>query len=1095
MNTALPPEPAGRQAGAPECLYSQEITQENQTARVAAPALDIYAGDDPDTLCLPQLFNATTPSYAPSRSRSHAEVVPDIVVIPPMSDMSSTDVQAGSDAPSASPVMSTSKSAVASKRGRPSLRIAASASVPFPATATPTRTRYSDHVFAGLRSAPLPPGTARWAPSFSLSPTPHRTHFDSFSSVVEIPRFRKRELNLGIVRGAAQSVAWFLLWVTWVGNGLLGAFFDVNIMYMLAQCAMYPPAPTSHSLWVFLAGGYGVLWVVSVFGIWLGYGVGFQYYRRWRRVRPAIEPIYLSLYANLHLSLLSFDHFCFLLHIRLSAWHTPHALDILPETAHFVVQLLPGLVPMAARAGIASVLLISNWNASAGGLGRDLRFFDPELTTYARGLVQASCAYVAVRIVAVALAALTLLLFLARPLKTTHSSEALLGRRDPAAVHFPATTWRDENELQWAWRARTRARIQDAFELCIVRPIRSSVTLEKASVPPPAPVHRRGESAPRVLNLDFARSGTVNGNGNAQRRRKKESTAPLTFADAFGSGMMANEFYADAELSPTTIFKDIQASMGLARVSEETEPGTSPLKIQKRTRPSTATEDVPPSSHSLVSLPILSPLTPTFVPMHPLDAASSPDQTFTSARGPVSFEVWRGRQPSSRHVSFGSRLSGFSADATHGDSMCGHLDGTFEELMSWSTDGYVFDRAVSTDNHERGEVVERPPRGSAFFGDAPRSRDSLASTAVLDASFSTQLERTTSFVDMSGVADTSMSFSPDPSRVSTTFGLDVLAPVHTEAVHTQAPRIDPPKPQSTTPPRPARSPKRESQSPNISQLELYTPRTPSRQTSRPETAVSPVEPSTHNTINEADLFYQRKRRSTSAVGLRTAGIPMATKFDAFPSPPTRSPRLPAVSLGSPLGSPLSLSLSGHLLPSPIAIEEVHDEKGDERPLKGRGSRSPSRRLSFTSDVEWFGNGSPSSSPSPSKSNSRAQPALVGPPPVLELLAAASPTTPEVPPPVPRPPLAFSAPTSFPHPTPPPAGPAELSGSLRKRRIPVPQIQLPPPPPPPPPPSAFNAPPVPASESIPAPLLSSFSRAYRSRITRGTMPEWLEDKME
>ncbi|GMK59937.1 hypothetical protein CspeluHIS016_0901540 [Cutaneotrichosporon spelunceum] len=1003
-------------------------------------------------LGVPHLFNAITPSNAPSRSRSHPEVIPGIVVNPPMSDMSSTDVQVGSDAASASPAVSTSKSAAGSKRHRPSLCIVAGQSVPFPAAATPTCTRHSDQVFAGLRSAPSPPDTARWAPSFSLSSTPHRTHFDSFSSVVEIPRFRKHELNLGIVRGRAQSAAWFCLWATWIGNGLLTAFFDVNIMYMLSQCAMYPPAPVSPALWVFLAVAYGLLWAVSVLGVWLGYGVGFQFYRRWRRARPPIEPIYLSLYANLHLSLLSFDHFCFITHIRLSAWHTPHALDMVPETAHFVVQLLPALVPMAARAGIASVLLISNWIGTAGGLTPDFRFFDPGLTTYARGVVLASCAYVAVRIAAVTLAALTLLIFLARPLKVTHSSEALLGRRDPASGHFPAPTWRDENELQWAWRARTRARIQDAFELCIVRPTRSSLTLEKASLPPPAPAHRRGDSAPRVLSLDFARPGATIREGNApQRRRKKESTAPLTFVNAFGSGMMADTFSTDVELSPRAISKEIQASARLPRVSEE--PGTPPLKILASARPSTGTGDVPPSSHSLASLPITSPLTPTFAPMHPLDAAASPDQTFTSAKGSLSFEVWRVRQPSWRHVSFGSRSSGLSADVTHGtfeDSICGNLDEPLEELMGWSTD-----------NHERREVMERPPRGSAFFGDAPRSRESLASTAILDTSFSMQPGGMTSVMDVSGVADSSTSISPDPSRVSSTFGLDVLHPVHTEPpaptepMHTEQLRDDTPGPPPSTPPRPARSPKRG----NTSRDGELDPRTPSRQTSHPEAAVSPPDPSPHNTIDEGDLFYQRKRRSTATVGLQTVAVPLAPDFGAIQASPTRSPRLPTVSLGSPrlptvslgsprlpavllgsprlrtvslgspLGSPASLSHGGHLIPSPIAMEEVHD--GEDRE-----SRNP--RLSFTSDIEWLGNGSPRSSPSPSKSMPRAQPAMVGPPPVLQLRAPAK----EAPPPAPRPALAFASPATFPHLPPPPVEPAEF-GSLRKRRVTAPQFNVPP----------------------------------------------------
>lgn len=110
--------------------------------------------------------------------------------------------------------------------------------VPFPPPITPTRSRYvSEQFFAGLRAAPSPPGnhSAQFATgtlSFSGTPTPHRQHFTSFrtddTGVVEIPRFKKRELNLGIVRrhgrhGRWQVAAWMSLWVLWVGNGLLSA--------------------------------------------------------------------------------------------------------------------------------------------------------------------------------------------------------------------------------------------------------------------------------------------------------------------------------------------------------------------------------------------------------------------------------------------------------------------------------------------------------------------------------------------------------------------------------------------------------------------------------------------------------------------------------------------------------------------------------------------------------------------------------------------------------------------------------------------------------------------------------------------------------
>lgn len=110
--------------------------------------------------------------------------------------------------------------------------------VPFPAPITPTRVRYDiDHVFAGLRTAPSPPGThttqfATSTASFCGAPTPHRQHFNSFQTddtgIVEIPRFKKRELNLGIVRGHGrhgrrQVATWMGLWAFCVGNALLAA--------------------------------------------------------------------------------------------------------------------------------------------------------------------------------------------------------------------------------------------------------------------------------------------------------------------------------------------------------------------------------------------------------------------------------------------------------------------------------------------------------------------------------------------------------------------------------------------------------------------------------------------------------------------------------------------------------------------------------------------------------------------------------------------------------------------------------------------------------------------------------------------------------
>ena len=42
--------------------------------------------------------------------------------------------------------------------------------------------------------------------------------------MVEIPRFKRKELNLGLVRrrGPWQRIGWIMLWLTWLVNGLAG---------------------------------------------------------------------------------------------------------------------------------------------------------------------------------------------------------------------------------------------------------------------------------------------------------------------------------------------------------------------------------------------------------------------------------------------------------------------------------------------------------------------------------------------------------------------------------------------------------------------------------------------------------------------------------------------------------------------------------------------------------------------------------------------------------------------------------------------------------------------------------------------------------
>ncbi|KIR54980.1 hypothetical protein I315_02216 [Cryptococcus gattii Ru294] len=333
--------------------------------------------------------------------------------------------------------------------------------------------------------------------------------------MIEIPRFKKRELNLGLVRKhrGNQRAIWLALGGLWVVNGLLSLmeiadiiiypqFFDVNVIYILVHT----------KLWQFAAAAYAILWALSTIVVWLGWELGYEFWRRWRLAnviqgRPAIEPIYFSLPASLHLSLKSYDHFIFLLHIRTSPLGTQYAKDIIPETCHAFIQLLPGLIPLLPRAAIAVVALISFWKpnvdvyAAYGGqidetADRDLNFFRSdhpgELTNHSKGVLLSFTIYIAFRLAVVIASAICLWVSSGRPLggvigKRFRRSIAIghgdnpstprkrrrkssFQPRDPSLTRSPQKSWvDDENSWDWAWKERTRARVQDAFELCIVR--------------------------------------------------------------------------------------------------------------------------------------------------------------------------------------------------------------------------------------------------------------------------------------------------------------------------------------------------------------------------------------------------------------------------------------------------------------------------------------------------------------------------------------------------------------------------------------------------------------------------------------------------
>jgi hypothetical protein len=267
-------------------------------------------------------------------------------------------------------------------------------------------------------------------------------------------------------------------------------------MILLVQCVIHPSFDSGSSKnWTFAACAYAICWASSAAGVWLGWELGYEYWRRWRLPRPAIEPIYLSLPATLHLALSSFDHFVFLAYIRASPLDTPHALDIVPETCYALVQLTPGLITLIPRAAIAVVMLTSfsapspNLQTPFGGTDqahlRDKNFFRSrgDLTRYSRVVLWAFVSCIGLRLLLVVGGGLGLWLFSQRPLggltrhrferrapKSPRRPDSSPPAHDPNTRSAPRKTWEAaENGFNWAWRERTRARIQDAFELCMVR--------------------------------------------------------------------------------------------------------------------------------------------------------------------------------------------------------------------------------------------------------------------------------------------------------------------------------------------------------------------------------------------------------------------------------------------------------------------------------------------------------------------------------------------------------------------------------------------------------------------------------------------------
>ncbi|WWC85815.1 uncharacterized protein L201_000682 [Kwoniella dendrophila CBS 6074] len=614
-----------------------------------------------------------------------------------------------------------------------------------------------------LRPAPATPLTPFWSkPRFAVSTPNHNTNHSPSpapssitrqgtptpiyaprsdadelppglgSELVEIPRFKKKELNLGIVRtrGWSQRIAWLSLVFMWLLNSLLSVFFDVNVMYTLVQCTIHPSFNTnSAKSWQFATAAYAVLWAISTLAIWLGWELGYEYWRRWRLPRPAVEPIYLSLPASLHLSIFSFNHFTFLLHIRTSPLNTPYSRDIIPETCHALIQLIPGLLPLLPRAAIAVVVLISFWAREAdvqapyGGAVdetslRDTNFFKSdspgELTSYAKGVLATFTAYIAFRLLIVIGSGIGLWMFSGRPLgglighrfsrkkkvtttpTTPRKPKSSIQHRDPSSTTSPQKSWVDqENEFQWAWRERTRSRIQDAFELCIIRK------------------NENGSSTARLNSFLYQNEipwGRINDSGrrsNKSQNRLDESDIELNIRElntgdaryndpgkmkkSISTGNFINTFVEGKDLPSSITTPEKEHEHVLSKTPEPGRPESTldPTGTRLHTSPSRANTATSSSATDLFYTPYEGntpktdknqsvasninniykmPSQPQIFPRHPARGIPPPPSSFKPS---TSIDEFGMKQVSTRKINETEaplRKSGDSGDSGHGDN-------------------------------------------------------------------------------------------------------------------------------------------------------------------------------------------------------------------------------------------------------------------------------------------------------------------------------------------------------------------------------------------------------------------------------------------
>ncbi|GLB42654.1 hypothetical protein LshimejAT787_1201030 [Lyophyllum shimeji] len=315
---------------------------------------------------------------------------------------------------------------------------------------------------------------------------------DPFASRAPQPKFRSRGLNLELLQNPSfKSRLYFYLYpILAFAHIPLQTFFDFNTVFILFQVSKFPNpeapgVPGSGRNWALGAAAYIACWLVWIFVVTVVYELVYSFARRWRVKRPLMLPIYLSSSAFNLVSMTSYTNFCFLQHIRYSAFfgESGSLRDGLAETFWFYSQNLPTVALLLPRAGLALALLLAFSTpqvgevvlADAGIHHRDTTFFraqDGTLTNYAGGILIANAAWTAWRV---------LVLF------TSLIGLWIVSGQGCAGLCGPRYRWEEEEAektrsfysenssiddvIPWSWRECTRMRVQEAYDFCLtVRP-------------------------------------------------------------------------------------------------------------------------------------------------------------------------------------------------------------------------------------------------------------------------------------------------------------------------------------------------------------------------------------------------------------------------------------------------------------------------------------------------------------------------------------------------------------------------------------------------------------------------------------------------